>query len=68
MVPALRKVLKVENKDELPQLFVYHPTSMTTLKYPEPLDDYEKVTPELIMTWAKVEVLKLEIELLEGRL
>ena len=38
-VPKLRKVLKVESKDELPQLFLYHPTSMRALKYPEPLDD-----------------------------
>ena len=67
-VPPLRKYLKVNDKDELPQLFLYHPTSNTAMKYPEPLEDVEKVSPELVMTWAKSEVLKIEIEMLERRI
>ena len=67
-VPPLKKYLKVESRDELPQLFLYHPTSNTAMKYPEPLEDIEKVSPELVMTWAKSEVLKIEVEMLEKRL
>ena len=67
-VPPLRKYLKVENKEELPGLILYHPASNTAMRYPEPLDDMYKVSPELVITWAKIEVLKMEISLLERRL
>ena len=67
-VPPLRKYLDVKSKDELPQLFLYHPTSNTAMKYPEPLEDVEKVSPELVMSWAKSEVLKMEVAMLERRL
>ena len=41
---------------------------MSVMKYPEPLEDPNDVSPDLIMLWAKTEVLKTEIEVLESRL
>lgn len=41
---------------------------MTVMKYPEPLDDPQDVSPDLVMLWAKTEVLKTEIQVLEQRL
>lgn len=38
-VPKLRNVLNIENKEDLPQLFLYHTNSQTALKYPYDLDD-----------------------------
>ena len=67
-VPKLRNVIGVKEKSELPNLFLYHPTSQRAMPYPEPLDDMDKVSPELVMLWAKAEVLKIEVELLEKRL
>ena len=67
-VPMLRDVLKLKNKEKLPILLLYHPTSKKAIVYPEPLDDMDKVSPELVMIWAKHEVMMKEIELLEQRL
>ena len=67
-VPMLREVLKIKDKSKLPQLILYHPTSKSAILYPEPLEDMDKVSPELVMTWAKHQVMIKEIELLEQRL
>lgn len=52
LVPPLKKVLDLADDEDLPHLFVYHPQSDTTMRYPEKLTDPKLVDPTLVMLWA----------------
>ena len=52
-------------KDQLPNFFILHPYSDTVTPYPETLDKVENFSPDMILMWARHEVLHLEIGLLE---
>ena len=52
LVPPLKKVLDLADDEDLPHLFVYHPQSDTTMRYPEKLTDLKLVDPTLVMLWA----------------
>ena len=66
-MPKLSDVLSLEENEELPHIFVYHPQSSAVFRYPDTLDDPKKVSPLLVMLWAKIQVLEREITLLEAR-
>ena len=67
-VYPLRDVLQIKEKDNLPGLFVYHPMSDAIIPYPEELTDHKLISPDLVMLWAEVQVVKTEIHMLEKRL
>ena len=67
-VPPLRNVLKIKSQKELPNIFVYNPNSMKVKKFPEPLDDPSKLSPELLVLWAKKAVWSTEIKTLKKRI
>jgi hypothetical protein len=50
-VPALNSILK-NKKEDLPQLYVFSPLAEKAVAFSEKLE-LEKMTPELLMVWAK---------------
>ena len=64
LLPQLSTILDL-TKEETPNFFVIHPYSDQVVTYPDPLDDPEAVTSEVLLLWARRTVLYLEIELLE---
>ena len=49
-------------KEDLPNFFVLNPMTMQVVPYPDSLASVDDASPDLIMLWARREVLKLEIE------
>jgi len=50
-VPPLSSILK-NKKEDLPQIYVFSPMADKAVAYPEKLE-LEKISPELLMVWAK---------------
>lgn len=46
----------------MPAFYVMHPVTDQLIKYPEPLEDVLKFSPELMLTWARAIVLSFELE------
>ena len=61
-VPSIAAILKADDKEDLPHIYVLHSASDTAIKYPEKLDDINKYTPELIIAWAEKELIQFEID------
>lgn len=59
-VPALSSILK-NKKEDLPQIYVYSPVAEQAVAYPEQLE-LEKISPEVLMFWAKITSLQMEID------
>jgi hypothetical protein len=47
---------------------MYNPLNQKSLPFPGELDDVEKVTPDLIIFWARIEVLSIEIGRMESEI
>ena len=60
LVPQLSALTGTEKKD-LPNYFVMNPVTEQFVPYPYPIDDIKKVSPELILLWARRTVLYIEI-------
>ena len=62
---SLADVMELEQDQvDLPQIYLLHGISHQTIAYPWKLDDIQKVSPELILAWAKVQKFKLDIEVI----
>ncbi len=48
-------------KEDLPNFFVLNPMTMQVVPYPDSLASIDDASPNLIMLWARREVLNLEI-------
>lgn len=53
------------DKGELPNFYVLNPMTDSVVPYPGELDDLTKVSPELILLWARRTVLYLELEYMQ---
>ena len=60
-VPGLAQMMQVD-KESLPNFFVLHPMTDQLVKYPEPLEDIKKFSPEMMLTWARAVALSFELE------
>ena len=60
-VHPIADILKAA-KEDAPQFYLIHPTSYQAIPYPEKLDDIQKFSPDLIMVWAELTVISLEVE------
>ena len=49
-------------KEDLPNFFVLNPMTMQVVPYSDSLASVDDASPDLIMLWARREVLTLEIE------
>jgi len=58
-VPSLSSILGNE-KEDLPQIYVFSPMAHETRAYPEALE-LETMSPELLMLWAKKTTLEIEV-------
>ena len=67
MYPPLTYLLGAKEED-IPHIYLLHPTTETVTTYPEKLDDINKFSPELIMAWAEKTVIEWEIESYEHQL
>jgi hypothetical protein len=56
----LQDILGIDKKD-LPSFFVVHGDTQDVVKYPDSLDDWTDFSPELLVTWANIEILRQEI-------
>lgn len=63
-VPQLSKMIEAD-KGELPNFYVLNPMTDSVVPYPGELDDVTKVSPELILLWARRTVLYLELEFMQ---
>ena len=64
LLPQLSTIMDIK-EDELPNYFVLHSMTDQLVPYPHPPhsdDDLEKLTPELVILWARRTVILLEIE------
>ena len=60
-VPQLSAVV-VAKKEDLPNFYVIHPLTQQIIPFPEPIDDIAKFSPDLVLLWARKQVLELEVE------
>ena len=58
-VPALANLLGARNAD-IPHIYMHHPGTGQTIPYPEPLNDVNKFSPELLTYWANKVVIEIE--------
>lgn len=61
LVPQLSSMMGIQ-PDELPNFFLYHHLTGTTTAFPIALDDPRKISPDLILVWARRSQLELETE------
>ena len=61
LIPSMAGLLGA-NKEDLPNLYLFHPVSDKAVPYPDKLDDINNFSPELIMAWAEKTNLSLEID------
>ena len=64
LVPQLSDVLHIQ-KSQIPNFFVVNPYTRKVIAYPDPLIDHNKFSPMLILHWASITVLNIEIEAYE---
>ena len=64
-VEPLRDILKLTDESELPMFYMYHPTANKSMRFPYGLNDPTTVSPELIVVWAKVAQLQIELTFLK---
>ena len=64
LVPQLSDTLGIMI-EETPNFWVLNPFTEQVVMNPEPLDDINNFSPELILLWARRTVLYLEIEAFE---
>ena len=62
IVPQLSEVLGIDI-DDTPNFWVFNPAVERLAKYPDPLDDINDFSPELIYLWALKSILELEIDM-----
>lgn len=62
--PQLAFQLGIENKDELPGLFVIHGHESRAVKYPYDLSNME-LSPEMLLLWARRTILEIELPVLQ---
>lgn len=67
-VPPLAEILGISKEDDLPHIYLIHPLTGQVAVYPEKLDDVNNYSPELIIAWAQMEVINLELENLEAQI
>ena len=67
-VEPLRNILKLTDESELPMFYLYHPTADKSMSFPYGLNDPTTVSPELIVVWARVAQLQIELTFLKQRL
>ena len=67
-VEPLRNILKLTDESELPMFYLYHPTADKSMSFPYGLNDPTTVSPELIVVWARVSQLQIELTFLKQRL
>ena len=58
-VPSLAYLLDAK-KSDVPHIYMLHPATGKTIPYPEPLNDVNKFSPELITFWANKVVIEIE--------
>lgn len=63
-VEQLKDILKLTSDDDLPALFVYHSREDQVRRYSNDLKMYD-MTPEMLILWARHEILDIEIPILE---
>lgn len=56
---SLAKKLNIEDKEELPGLFVIHGHEGHAVRYPYDLSTFE-LTPEMLLLWARRTILEIE--------
>lgn len=59
--PSLAGILDAK-KDEIPHIYLLHSYSGRSIMYPEMLEEVNNFSPELIMAWAQLSVLEIELE------
>lgn len=67
LVPQLSEILNID-VEETPNFWVIHPAVERVLAYPEPLNDINKFSPELIYLWSLKSILELEIDMFKDEI
>ena len=62
LVPQLSEMLDID-VSETPSFWVFNPALEKHAKYPEPLDNINNFSPEVIYLWSLRAILELEIEM-----
>ena len=62
LVPQLSDILEIDIS-ETPNFWVFNPAVEKYAKYPEPLDNINNFSPEVIYLWSLKAILELEIEM-----
>ena len=56
-VPYLSEIIGVKDED-LPQIYLMGPDDSQVLPYPEKLESPESISPELVLAWARLAIVK----------
>lgn len=66
-VPPLSTLLNA-SKEDMPHIYLLHSLTEQVVMYPERLDDVNNFSPDLIMAWAQMTVISIEINNYERQL
>ena len=61
LIPSLAYLLDAQ-KEDVPHIYVLHSITEQAIPYPTKLDDINNFSPELIMAWAQMTVLSIEVD------
>ena len=66
-VPPLSTILSA-SKEDMPHIYLLHSLTEQVVMYPDRLDDINNFSPDLIMAWAQMTVIGIEINNYEQQL
>lgn len=66
-LPSLAYMLSAD-KEELPNIYLFHSYTGHAVRYPEKLDDAKNFSPELLMAWSTVADAEITVQIYQDQL